>query len=261
MKNLRIILSLLLMFPFMLYAQETETEKIVMVKVKSNEIKKDTCIHIEKITLKEDNTFFSDSLLKARNSEIIFVDKEGKKSSIHPDSLNTIPVNLIKKIMIQDKGKSKVVVIEEKAEMKDDETLFSDSLLKAGNHEIIFIDKEGKKSSIHPDSLNAIPVNLIEKIMIQDKGNGKVVVIEEKINAEDCTIKKDKPAKDKQKIKHVDIKLDIYSGEEEISEEEIKKIAEKIKNLFNPAEIEIKESKDENEQQVIHIRIVKNKKE
>ena len=183
------------MFPFMLYAQETETEKIVMVKVKSNEIKKDTCIHIEKITLKEDNTFFSDSLLKARNSEIIFVDKEGKKSSIHPDSLNTIPVNLIEKIMIQDKGKSKVVVIEEKS------------------------------------------------------------------NPEDCTIQKDKPAKDKQKIKYADVKLDIYSGEEEISEEEIKKIAEKIKDLFNPAEIVIKESKDENEQQVIHIRIVKNKKE
>jgi len=195
MKKLRIILSLLLMFPFMLYAQETEKEEIVVVKVKSNGITRDTCIHIEKITLKNDNTLVSDSLLKAGNSEIIFIDKEGKKSSIHPDSLNTIPVNLIEKIMIQDKGKSKVVVIEEKS------------------------------------------------------------------NPEDCTIQKDKPAKDKQKIKYADVKLDIYSGEEEISEEEIKKIAEKIKNLFNPAEIEIKESKDENEQQVIHIRIVKNKKE
>lgn len=195
MKNVRIILSLLLMFPFMFFAQETETEEIVVVKVKSNKISKDTCIHIEKITLKDNDTFFSDSMLKATNREIIFVDKEGKKTSIHPDSLNTIPVKLI------------------------------------------------------------------EKIMIQDKENGKVVVIEEKLNPEDCTIKKDKPAKDKQKIKNVDIKLDIYPGEEDISEEEIKKIAERIKNIFNPAEIEIKESKDENGKQVIHIRIVQNERE
>ena len=88
-----------------------------------------------------------------------------------------------------------------------------------------------------------------------------MIVIKENLTTEDYTIKEDQPAKNKKKIKYLDITLDITTPEKEISEEEVKKIAEKIKNLFNPAEIEIKESKDENEQQVIHIRIVKNEKE
>jgi len=88
-----------------------------------------------------------------------------------------------------------------------------------------------------------------------------MIVIKENLTTEDYTIKEDQPAKNKKKIKYLDITLDITTPEKEISQEEEKKIAEKIKNLFPRAEIEINGSKEENEQQVIHIKIVQNEKE
>jgi len=185
MKKLNLLISLFLLIPFMLFAQQTENKKITLVTINLDEHTKDTCIHIEKKLLSETENLLSDSL------EMIDMDK------------------------------------------------------------IIFIDKEGMQKVIHPDSLNLIPINLIKKITL----NG-MIVIKENLTTEDCTIKKDNAAKNKKKIKHVDITLNISSGEEEISDEEIEKLTTTIKNIFQQAEIENKKFRNKEGQAILQVRVV-----
>ncbi|MDY6800633.1 MAG: hypothetical protein SVU94_05350 [Bacteroidota bacterium] len=185
MKNLNLLISLFLLIPFMLFAQQKENKEIILVTINLDEHTKDTCIHIEKKLLSETENLLLDSLGMIDMGKIIFIDKEGMQKVIHPDSLNLIPINLIKKITL----------------------------------------------------------------------NG-MIVIKENLTTEDCTIKKDNAAKNKKKIKHIDITLDISIGEEKITDNEIEKIKTTIKNIFQQAEIDIKKSKNQAGQEVIHVRVV-----
>ncbi|MEA2105268.1 MAG: hypothetical protein U9P82_00880 [Bacteroidota bacterium] len=48
MKKLNLLISLFLLIPFMLFAQQTENKEITLVTINLDEHTKNTCIHIEK---------------------------------------------------------------------------------------------------------------------------------------------------------------------------------------------------------------------
>lgn len=180
------LLGILFMAATTLFAQKTE--EVLVIKIKTDEITNDTCINVEKVRLNDTNIFISDSMLQAGKGKFIFIDKEGRKKHIHPDSLDAISVKFIEKIKVEDRGEGKVIIIEEKD------------------------DKE----------------RIIEKLTDHDDD----------------------------KIISLDVLAEIFPGEDPMTKEDIANLKKFLEKHFD--EVEIKETLDENGEQVIQIRIVKN---
>lgn len=161
---------------------------------------------------------------------------------------------VVVKITTHDTTNDTCINIEE-MRLDEMEVYIADSLLEK-NGQIVFIDKEGKRTNIHPDSLNAISVEVINKIEILDEQEGKVVIIEEKRDAAEQGSKWH--VRKKSKMKDVSIEGKLYTGDNPISQEEIKELKDSLANLFD--EIELKEGKDESGKQVIYFKIEKKRK-
>lgn len=163
---------------------------------------------------------------------------------------------VVVKITTHETTHDTVINIEE-MRLDEMEVYIADSLLEK-NGQIVFIDKEGKRTNIHPDSLNAISVEVIDKIEIIDEQEGKLVIIEEKRDAAGQGNKWH--VHKKSEVKGGSIEGKLYSNNNPMTEEEIKKLKDSLANIFD--EIELKEGSNENGKQVIYFKIqMKNKKE
>ncbi len=187
MKKWSFLTAMLLLAATSILAQNKEKEEVVVIKIKTNAVTNDTSINVEKVRLHDADIFISDSMLIAGKGKFIFIDREGRKKIIHPDSLDTISAEFIKQIKVEDKGEGKVVIIEEKDEgERITETLAGD---------------------------------------------------------------------DEDKIISLDILAEIFPGKDEMTKEDIEKLKETLAKYFD--DVEIKETVDEDGEQVIQIRIVK----